>query len=258
MSDRNIRLLIEYDGSAYAGWQAQAVGLVTIQTTIEEAIFKVTGERVRISGAGRTDAGVHAIGQVANFVSSHDIEPRRFALALNYHLPNDIHIRQSDEVPANFDSRRNATFRRYRYLIGRRRSALYRSRRWEYTIDIDFDCLQRLAGMLHGEYNFASFCVTTSRKEDNTCCILFARWYQIGELWSFEIRANRFLHGMVRSLVGGMVNAATCIPDANPRNLTPQSFQDILQGSTDERVVFTAPAQGLYLVSVGYHEGMSE
>lgn len=258
MSDRNIRLLIEYDGSAYAGWQTQTNAPYTIQSTIEDAIFRVTGKRARISGAGRTDSGVHAIGQVANFHTRSDMEPWRFTPALNHHLPNDIHIRKSDEVSNGFDSRRHAIFRRYRYLIGRRRSALYRTRRWETTAELNFDCLQGLADSLRGTHDFAPFCVTTSRMEDNSCTIAFARWYQMGELWSFEIRADRFLHGMVRSLVGGMVNVATVEPDDNPRNLTPQRFRDILQNSTDERVVFTAPAHGLYLVSVGYHEGTSE
>jgi tRNA pseudouridine38-40 synthase len=258
MNERNIRLLIEYDGTAYAGWQTQADGIPTIQSIIEDAVFKVTGERRRITGAGRTDAGVHAIGQTANFYTSHSIEPRRMAFALNHHLPDDIFVRHSEEASPGFDSRRDAIFRRYRYLVGRRRSALYRLRRWEHFVEVDFDHLKNLSESIIGEHDFAPFCVTSSRKEDNVCRVEFAQWYRCAELWSFEIRADRFIHGMVRSLVGGMINAATVEPDANPRNLTPQRFHDMLQRVTDERVVFTAPAHGLYLVSVGYREGKSE
>ncbi len=106
--------------------------------------------------------------------------------------------------------------------------------------------------MIVGEHDFSPFCVMSSRKEDNHCIIEFARWFKTGALYSFEIRGNRFLHSMIRSLVGAMVNIATMKQDGNKDNLTLAKFEDIIQTQTEERVKFTAPAHGLYLVSVRY------
>ena len=254
MSETNVKLLVEYKGTAFCGWQSQK-DQTSIQDHIAEAIQKTTNKSVNLIGAGRTDAGVHALGQVANFRIDHRLEPEKYKDALNYYLPDDIRIRDSSAVGIDFHARYDATFRRYRYLVATRRSALYRELRWETAAELDYSLLNRAAKAVKGEYDFAPFCVVASRKESNLCRVEFSRWYRYGPLLVFEIRANRFLHSMVRSLVGAMVNVATITQDQNERNLTLADFTDILTSSTTERVNFTAPARGLYLVSVGYPEG---
>jgi tRNA pseudouridine38-40 synthase len=253
MAMRNIRLLIEYKGTSFAGWQVQP-GQTTIQGEITQAIKRVTDREVDLIGAGRTDAGVHALGQVANFHINHSLDPGRYRDALNYHLPDNIRIRESGETDPDFHARFSATWRRYRYLLSADRSALYRELRWENPIDLDYSLLQAAARLIAGEHDFAPFCVLVSRKEDNRCTVERSRWYQVGPLLAYEIRGNRFLHSMVRSLVGAMVNLARRSQDNNMQNLTLERFRDIMLGQIEERVVFTAPPQGLYLVAVGYND----
>ncbi len=254
MPTRNVKLTVEYKGTGYAGWQIQA-DQRTIQGEITQAIFKTTGRDVNLIGAGRTDAGVHAVAQKANFIIDHPLAPERYKEALNFYLPDDIRIKASCEVNLDFNSRRDAVSRRYRYLIGREKSALYRELRWEHPVELDLEQLRLAAQLIVGEHDFAPFCVMASRKPDNACLIKSARWFSVGPLLVFEIRGNRFLHGMVRSLVGAMVNLAAVEKDNNPQNLTLERFGDIIQSLTEERVVFTAPPQGLYLVSVQYEKG---
>lgn len=254
MAERNIKLTIEYDGTAYAGWQMQT-NARSVQREITEAIRKVTGHEVRLIGAGRTDAGVHALGQVANFHIDHYLPIEKYCPALNHHLDDDIVIREAEEVGAEFHARFNARHRRYRYLIGQRRSALYRHRRWDLPQAVDRSLLSQAAAMIIGEHDFSPFCVRASLKEDNRCTIGYSRWFFTGDLMIYEIRGNRFLHHMVRGLVATMVNLASVKPDDNKQNLTLDEFKDIIENASRDRVVFTAPAAGLYLVSVGYDEG---
>jgi tRNA pseudouridine38-40 synthase len=251
MAEKNIKIIVEYRGTAYAGWQIQD-GQRTVQGAVSEAIFRVTGREVNLIGAGRTDAGVHALGQVANFRIDHKLEPERYREAINFYLDEDIRIKEAAEVDIDFHARFDARSRRYRYLLAAERSALYRELRWEHGRELDFDRIQKAATMITGEHDFTPFCVVSSRKEDNTCHIEYSRWRRFGPLWVYEIRGNRFLHSMVRSLVGAMVNLADCTPDNNLLNLTLDNFRDIITSQTDKRVTFTAPAHGLYLVAVGY------
>lgn len=254
MADRNIKLTIEYDGTAYAGWQMQT-NARSVQGEITEAIKKVTGHEVRLIGAGRTDAGVHALGQVANFHIDHYLQIEKYCPALNHHLDDDIVIRKAEEADEEFHARFDARHRRYRYLIGQNRSALYRDRRWDYPQAMDRSKLIQAAAMILGEHDFSPFCVKASLKEDNSCTIAYSRWFFKGDLMIYEIRGNRFLHHMVRGLVATMVNLARVAQDSNKHNLTLEAFADIIKKASCERVVFTAPAAGLYLVSVGYDEG---
>ncbi|MEW6050082.1 MAG: tRNA pseudouridine(38-40) synthase TruA [Candidatus Zixiibacteriota bacterium] len=257
MPTRNIKLLVEYKGTTFSGWQVQP-GQRTIQGEITAAIRKVTACDVDVIGAGRTDAGVHALGQVANFHIDHPLASERYKDALNFHLPDDIRIHSSVEVSADFNSRFSARWRRYRYVMSQQRSAIYRDLRWENPVEIDYEVLQAAARTVVGEHDFGPFCVTASQKPDNTCVIAFSRWYRLGPLMVYEICGNRFLHSMVRSLVGAMVNLAGKPQDNNVQNLTLERFRNIILGQIDERVVFTAPAQGLYLVAVGYNDRESQ
>ena len=248
---KNIKLLIQYEGTAYSGWQMQDNG-DTVQARLVEAVFKITGREINLIGAGRTDAGVHALGQVANFQIEHDLPSGRYAPALNHYLPPDIRVIGSGEVAESFHARFDARARRYRYLVSNELSAPFRNLRCYHRPTIDFGRLQAAAAMIPGEHDFSPFCVVSSRKESNLCQVGFSRWYRFGPLLVYEIRADRFLHSMVRSLVGAMLNLATVEPDKNLLNLTLDTFSDIMNAPSGQRVTFTAPACGLYLVEVIY------
>ncbi len=251
MNKKNIKLIIEYNGTNYSGWQSQING-ITVQDKIQDALFKTTGQKINLNAAGRTDAGVHALGQTANFVIEHTIDPQKYKDALNYYLPKDIRIKSSSEVPLDFHSRFNALSKIYRYIIGFEKSALYYDYRWEMSEKLDFDILHQSAEIVIGEHDFAPFCVVTSRKENNFCTIYSAEWKTENKQAIFEIKGNRFLHSMIRSMVGAMVDLASPKKDNNKSSLTLESFRDIIESSTDYRIASTAPAQGLYLVSVEY------
>ncbi len=251
MAETNIKIVIEYDGTDYAGWQVQD-GQPTIQGELVTAIKKTTGIEVNLIGAGRTDAGVHALGQVANFRIDHRLEPERYRDALNYYLQDDIRVKSSEAVDIDFHSRFGASARHYRYVVSPERSAINRNLRLHYPHKIDLSLLKEAGEAVLGTHDFAPFCVVASRKENNECQVVFSKWRQIGPLLVYEVRANRFLHSMVRSLVGAMLNLASVEQDHNRLNLTLDSFTNIINVTTEQRVAFTAPAHGLYLVRVAY------
>lgn len=251
MAEKNIKLVIEYKGTSFSGWQSQADDR-TIQDEIEQAIFKTTACKVSLIAAGRTDAGVHALGQTANFKIEHKLEIEKYRDALNYYLDKDIIIKSAEEAPLGFHARFDAVSKRYRYMIGFNKSAINREFRWELSKTLSIEKLNKAAALIIGEHDFAPFCVVQSRKEDNHCLIEYSKWFKIGDTLSYEIRGNRFLHSMIRSLVGTMVNIADEKKSRNKDDLTLEGFGNIIQTQTDVRVKFTAPAHGLYLVSVKY------
>ena len=253
MAERNIKLLIEYEGTNFSGWQSQA-GPLTIQDEIEKAIYKITGQKVRINAAGRTDVGVHALGQVANFKIEHRLEAERFKDAINNFLPREILIKSAVEANPEFRSRNDAVSRHYRYLYATEKSAIYRNLRWEDSRFISLKKLSQAAAVLLGEHDFSAFCVAASLKDNNRCIIERSEWQSNGQLFTFDIVGNRFLHSMVRSLVGSMINLATENQDQNSCNLTLDDFKNMLSSPEGKRALFTAPSQGLYLVSVSYKE----
>ncbi len=246
MADKNIRLDIQYNGTEFSGWQNQPSSL-TIQGEIEKAITKVTGKEVTLYGAGRTDAGVHALGQVANFRIDHSLPPERYKEAINYYLPRTILITKSGVVPDEFHARKSAVWRQYRYLIGLERTPLYYDLRWEHPCDPNIEQMNKIAAYIKGDHDFSAFCVVSSLKENNGCTIHFCDWRREELLLTFEIRGNRFLHSMVRSLVGVMVEIG-----GGKENLTLTQFQDILLSKDHTRIKHVAPARGLYMVAVGY------
>nr|MBN2277198.1 tRNA pseudouridine(38-40) synthase TruA [candidate division Zixibacteria bacterium] len=246
MAEKNIRLEIQYNGTDYSGWQVQK-NAVTIQAEIEAAIRKVTGLKVNLVAAGRTDAGVHALGQVASFIIDHYLPPEKYRQALNFYLPESILITSASEVDLSFHARKSARWREYRYLIGLEKSALYRQLRWEYLYPLDIERMNAIAAEIIGRHDFSAFCVVSSLKENNDCEVISSGWKENGSQLIFEIRANRFLHTMVRSLVGSMVEAGK-----EKDYLTLNDFRDILQSCDHRRVKAVAPARGLYLTAVGY------
>ena len=206
-AQRNIRLLVEYDGTAYAGWQRQENGR-SIQGEIESAAAQVLRETVNVAGAGRTDAGVHARGQVASFTTSAVLEPSRIARGLTAVLPDDIVIRLAEEAAPGFHARFSAKGRRYSYLITAAPTALLRRYSWHVTHTLDASLLDAAAAAIRGERDFKSFCRAGADVEHHRCTVAEAAWTRDGDLYRFDIRADRFLHGMVRALVGTMVEIA--------------------------------------------------
>jgi tRNA pseudouridine38-40 synthase len=244
---RNIRLLLEYDGAAYHGWQRQQ-NARTIQEVVETALAKLTGEAVKVRGSGRTDAGVHALGQVANFKTSSHIPLKAFYAGLNSLLPRDIAVLDAVEVPPDFHARKSARTKTYEYRILNRKepSPLNRRYAWVVREPLDFAAMARAAATILGEHDFSAF--RASGGSPGSACrrVQAAAWRQgEGGRLRFSITANGFLRGMVRSLVGTMV-------EIGQGKRPPEDLSDLL-ASGDRRLAGpTAPAQGLFLVEVIY------
>ena len=246
---RNIRLTLEYDGTRYHGWQRQKNAL-SLQEVIEQALARITGESVRLIASGRTDAGVHARGQVANFHTKSTVPLRAFVRGLNSLLPLDIAVLQAEEVPLDFHARYDARWKTYEYLILNRpvRSPLHHLHTWWIPEPLDFAALEAAAQALPGEHDFSTFRAAGSRPGHAVRRVREAAWQQgpAGRL-SISIAANGFLRGMVRSLVGTMV-------EIGRGKYSPEYLTEAL-GKRHRRLAGpTAPPQGLFLLGVEYEE----
>jgi tRNA pseudouridine38-40 synthase len=240
----NFKLTIEYDGTDFAGWQVQPEER-TVQGEIEKVLSTILGEKIEVIGSGRTDSGVHAFGQVANFKLEKEVDLPKLLHSLNSMLPQDIVIRGLREVTEEFHARYSAVSRVYTYRIHLGRSALNHRFVWELPYDLELEELKRCAGLIMGEHDFSSFCVAKSQKEDSTCDVMMADWKKVAGELMFHIEADRFLHTMVRSLVGTMV-------EVGRGHLTGEQFGDILALEDRTKAGPTAPAKGLCLVAVKY------
>lgn len=241
---RNLKLLIEYDGTAYCGWQRQA-GDPTIQAAIEDALATLLREKVTIAGAGRTDAGVHARGQVATFATSSAMEPSKVAAGLNGLLPEEIAILSCEDVPEAFHARFSATGRRYSYTVSTGPAAIDRRAVWEVGWALDVGAMEEAAASISGPRDFTSFCRAGSDVRHHLCDVRSAGWTRSGRLLRFDIAADRFLHGMVRALVGSMVDVG--------RGRTPlPSFLAMLAKKDRREAGPAAPPRGLVLEEVFY------
>jgi tRNA pseudouridine38-40 synthase len=242
--NRTIKLTIEYDGTEYVGWQRQPNGR-TIQEEIENALKKITQEEIGIVGAGRTDSGVHARGQVASFHTSSSMTPSEFQRALNGNIPDDIVIIGADEVDPDFSARYSAISREYRYYICTVPTAIDRNFCWQCGYHLDLDAMNRIASSIIGIHDFQSFCKSDSEVEHHLCEIFESDWSVNGPKLIYHVRANRFLQGMVRALVGTMVNVG--------RGYTKESdFAGILNAKNRSKAGQAAPAKGLFLERVTY------
>jgi tRNA pseudouridine38-40 synthase len=241
---RNIKLTIEYDGTAYSGWQRQE-NAPTVQQSIEEALRQLTGHAAVIYGAGRTDAGVHARGQVANFHTESELELHAFRNGLNALLNKDVVILEAVEVPPDFHARFSAISRTYSYRIATKPTALSRFTVWFLKYKLDLPLLQTASGYITGEHDFHSFCRSLAEVEHYRCVVREATWIRDRSDLVFTITADRFLHGMVRALVGTMV-------DIGRGALTVDQFRAVLQSGDRREAGMSAPAAGLVLECVEY------
>jgi tRNA pseudouridine38-40 synthase len=242
----NLKMVVEYDGTAYHGFQIQA-RLNTIQAELERALFLVTGEQVRIAGAGRTDAGVHALGQVVSFKSITTLGSQTLVRALNARLPEDIVVKECTPVAPEFHARFSAKSREYRYTILNREVpvALGRALVYHYRRRLDVPELQKAAERLLGVHDFASFARVDKAISCTVRTVLSAGWQADGDYLHFDIVANAFLPQMVRGIVGTLLWVGTHKIDVG-------GFQEIFDACDRRLAGPTAPAQGLCFVRVIY------
>jgi tRNA pseudouridine38-40 synthase len=241
---RAFKLIVEYDGTDFVGWQSQINGRA-VQDEISRALRQIVQEDVTLIGSGRTDSGVHARGQVAGFRTNSLISPSKFLSALNGLLPRDICIHSVEEVAPGFHPRFDARYRRYRYFITRKQSALDRRFRWFVSAPLDVPAMEKVAQRVAGAHDFGAFCTHAFEVEDLLCTVSRSVWSMEDHLLIYEIAADRFVHGMVRSLVGTMV-------DIGRGKIQPEAFDAILASCDRRRAGPAAPAQGLFLEEVRY------
>jgi tRNA pseudouridine38-40 synthase len=236
----------EYDGTAYHGFQLQA-NEPTIQSELERALAKLTGEETRIIGASRTDAGVHAKGQVIGFRTRSDLKIKNFVEGLNHYLPRDIAIKAARQVDKDFHLRKEAKNREYRYRIlnSPQRSALEEGRAYQVATGLDADAMNSASRKLIGKADFASFTQADNYSESTVRTVYQAEVSRDGELVSFDIKADSFLKQQVRRTVGTLIRVGS-------GELTIEAFEDIIKAKQYGLAAPTAPPYGLYLVKVNY------
>lgn len=245
---RNIKVVLEYEGTAYSGFQVQT-NAKTIQEQVEVALKELTGENIRIVGSGRTDAGVHARGQVISFFTNSRIPADRFAPALNSCLPADIRALESAEAAQDFHARFSAREKTYRYLILNRRapSALLRNLAYWIPERLDIKAMDLCAEELVGTHDFRAFMSTGSLVKTTVRTVIESRVQRLGDegLVEFRITANGFLYNMVRIMAGTLIQIGL-------RRLDPGVIRQMLKTGNRDLGGPTAPARGLYLESVRY------
>lgn len=244
---RNIALLLEYDGSHFHGWQVQPVS-PTIQEVIQLALGRMTGEvSVTLKGSGRTDAGVHALGQVANFRTASSLPADTFRKGLNSLLPPGIAVLAAREVPSSFDAQYGALSKVYRYrlLLRRSRSPLLASRSWHIPYPLHRNRMSRAARDLTGERDFSSLRSSGCSARSPVRILSRLELRRQGDILEFELEANGFLRHMVRNIVGTLV-------DVGRGRIPAESMADLLASGDRSRAGRKAPPQGLFLLSVRY------
>jgi len=244
---RTLKLTIEYDGGRYLGWQVQPKGL-TLQGVLEEKLSYLTGEKIALLGSGRTDAGVHALGQVAHFKTRCELDALTIQRALNSLLPSDILIQNVEEVDEGFHARRNSKSKIYEYRILNRplRSVFQRGTAWHIPQSLNLAEMKKATRSLLGEHDFSSFQSVGSPKKTAVRRVTRAEWRQSRDgFLLFEIEANGFLKQMVRAIVGTLV-------EVGKGRISCEEFQKILESRDRKKAGPTAPARGLFLQAVKY------
>ena len=241
---RNIKLVLEYDGTEFVGWQSQTNGR-NVQDEITNVLQQVLQESITLIGAGRTDSGVHARGQVANFKTNSSIGASTILNALNGTLPEDIYVHSAEEVDEKFHARFDAKERVYKYFIALKPTAIGRQYQWFVKYDLDVNLMNQVASQILGEHDFESFAKAEALVPHHRCTIMKSEWTKTPSMLIYEVHANRFLHGMVRALVGTMVDIG--------RGYIPASaFQDIMAAKDRRKAGMAVPSSGLFLEEIFY------
>jgi tRNA pseudouridine38-40 synthase len=242
----NKKLLIEYVGTGFAGWQVQPNGR-TVQEEIQKALTRMYKKKVTIIGSGRTDSGVHALGQVANFRTDRYLEPSAVHMGLNSLLPDDVSITSVEDMPEDFHAQMSATSKTYMYRIyaSTVRSAIHAGRSWWVKDTLDTERVAHLMKLFEGEHDFTSFCVQTSLRENNVRTINYTKTYMESDILCIEINGSGFLHNMVRIIVGSVIEAIR-------KEYPDEYITDALKALDRDSAGPTAHAAGLYLKHVYY------
>ncbi len=240
----NYKLIIQYDGTNYCGWQIQE-NAVTVQQKISDAIEVLLSEKVNLIGSGRTDSGVHALGQCSNFRCNQEIDIYRFKHSLNSILPFDISVLSMKKVDVDFHARFDAVKRSYLYFITKYKSPFYLNYSYFYHEKIDIGFLNVLSMNFLGEHDFTSFSRKISDTENKICNVKSVRWKETKDLILFYIEADRFLHGMVRTITGTLLKAAK-------NNSDGKYIEKIFEERNRESAGEAVPAKGLFLFKVNY------
>lgn len=243
---RNIKLTIEYDGKDFNGWQKQPTKL-NIQGEIERAIEIITGEQVDLTASGRTDAGVHAIAQVANFKTNSNLPIEKFAIAINSKLKKSIRIQKAEEVEEKFHSRYNCKQKTYRYIInnGEQGSAIYRNLEYYVPVKLNIEEMKKAIKYFEGEHDFKGFKASGTSSKSSVRKIYKANIIEEGDRIGIELTGNGFLYNMVRIIAGTLV-------DVGLEKIKPEEITSIIESKDRTRAGKTLPPYALYLVKVEY------
>ena len=243
---RNIKLTIEYDGKKFNGWQKQPDKL-NIQGEIENAIKEITGEEVDLIGSGRTDAGVHAIAQVANFKTNSNLPIEKFAIAINSKLKKSIIIKEAEEVDERFHSRYNAKQKTYRYVINNSKqgTAIYRDLECHIPMELNIEEMKKAAKHFEGEHDFKAFKASGTSSKSSIRTIYKAEVIEEKDRIKIELTGNGFLYNMVRIISGTLV-------DVGLGKIKTEEIPSIIESADRSKAGKTLPAHGLYLVEVKY------
>ena len=245
---RNIKITIEYDGKDFNGWQKQPNKL-NIQGEIERVIEEITGEKVDLIASGRTDAGVHALAQVANFKIEKDIPIEKIPYALNSKLKKSIRVKSAEEVDEKFHSRYTCKRKTYRYVINNsvQGTAIYRNLQYHFPEKLDEEKMNKGIKYLIGEHDFKSFKASGTSSKSSVRTIYDAKVTREGGIVTIELSGNGFLYNMVRIISGTLV-------DVGIGKIKPEDVKDILEARDRLKAGRTLPPTGLYLVDVKYEE----
>ncbi len=243
---RNIKLTIEYDGKDFNGWQKQPDKL-NIQGTIENAIKAITGEEVELNASGRTDAGVHAFAQVANFKTNSNLPVEKFPVAINSNLKKSIIIKKAEEVDERFHSRLTCKRKTYRYVINNSAlgTAIYRNLEYHIPAQLDVEKMQQAVKYFEGEHDFKAFKASGTSSKSSVRTICEATVYKLDEKIHIELTGNGFLYNMVRIISGTLVEVGL-------GKILPEQIPEIIKAGKRENAGKTLPANGLYLLNVEY------
>ena len=245
MSLKNYKITISYDGTSLHGWQIQKNSR-TVQGDIENALEKIFNQKINLIGAGRTDSGVHALGQVANFKVSTSMKPNELKNALNGNLGRDIFIISCDEVNLDFHSRFSAVKREYIYKIQTNFTPISRNFSWSLDSNfVDINILNECSKLVVGEHDFSQLSKKNVEIENKNCHIYSSKWIVNDSSLNYMVSANRFLHHMVRYLVGVMI-------EVSKKNLLSIDDFESMLNANKRKFIFKAPSKGLYLNRVLY------
>ncbi len=241
---RNFKLVIEYDGTDFHGWQRQPK-LRTVQGLLEDAVADLFGKSVQINGAGRTDAGVHAFGQVANVVLDTTLTPEKLGKAIASKLPEDVQVYLVQEVDLPFHARFSAKSRRYNYFLRTEPTAIWRRFAHVITVPLDVAAMRSAVELLLGEKDFASFAPVRAMDTPTVCRMLKADIEEHDEVLAIILEADHFLHHMVRAIVGTLI-------EVGRGKIPSEQIEEILCTKDRARAGPTIPPNGLFLMEVKY------